>query len=206
MSFFNALLYEDRPVGEALRQAKNFLLAYSLLKEKRLGKNATRTGANVRSAWAFTLWGDPTLKLARPEPSATESPPPFVRPEVRGNTIVVSLPKEAEKVVRSDKYQVTLPPNGRFAGLVRKEKVDDRRPLVPLVFAEVHLPRGKPGLTPRLSGRLPSNRWVFCWDERRRCGYLLATPRAEDIGELRFHVRWESMEAMNTAPSKAGGQ
>jgi len=84
--------------------------------------------------------------------------------------------------------------------------VDDRRPLVPLVFAEVQLPRGKPGLTPRLSGRLPSNRWVFVWDERRRCGYLLATPQAEDTGELRFHVRWESVEAMNTAPSKAGEQ
>ncbi|HEY7427707.1 MAG TPA: C25 family cysteine peptidase [Gemmataceae bacterium] len=207
LSFFNALLYEDRPVGEALRQAKNFLLAYSLLKEKRLGKSATRTGANVRSAWAFTLWGDPTFKLPRPHRSATQTPrPPFVRHEVQGNTIVVSLPKQAEKRVRTEKYQITLPPNGRFGGLVKKEKVDDRRPLVPLVFAEVYLPKARPGRTPHLSSRLPSNRWVFCWDERRRCGYLLATPRPQDTEELRFHVRWESVEARNATPASAGGE
>jgi hypothetical protein len=202
LSFFNALLYEDQSVGAALRQAKNFLLAYSLLKEKRLGKSATRTGANVRSAWAFTLWGDPTFKLPRPQRSASDAPhPPFVRHEVQGNTIVLSLPKQAEKLVRTDKYQVALPPNGRFGGLVKKEKVDDRRPLVPLVFAEVHLPRARTGRTPHLSSRLPSSRWVFCWDERRRRGYLLAMPRSQDTEELRFHVRWESVEARNTTPT-----
>ena len=42
LAFFNALLYEEQAVGDALRQAKNFLLAYSLLKEKRLGKGAQR--------------------------------------------------------------------------------------------------------------------------------------------------------------------
>src|SRR6185312_15791064 len=52
LAFFNALVYEQQSVGEALRHSKNFLLAYSLLKEKRLGKSATRTGANIRSAWA----------------------------------------------------------------------------------------------------------------------------------------------------------
>src|SRR5690349_22932401 len=43
LAFFNAMLYENRPLGGCLRQAKNFLLAYSLLKEKRLGKNAKRS-------------------------------------------------------------------------------------------------------------------------------------------------------------------
>jgi hypothetical protein len=208
LAFFNALLYEQRSVGDALRQAKNFLLAYSLLKEKRLGKGATRTGANVRAAWAFTLWGDPTLKLPPPRRSAADPQHlPPIRHEVRGNTIIVSLPGKAPNLVQTDRYQVALPPNGRLAGLVRKEKVEERRPLVPFVFAEVHLPRGRPGLTPRLSGKLPSNRWVFCWDERRRCGYLLATPRPQDKGELRFHVRWESVEADNTTlPTVGSGQ
>ena len=26
-------------------------------------------GANLRSAWAFTLWGDPSLRLPRPTPA-----------------------------------------------------------------------------------------------------------------------------------------
>jgi hypothetical protein len=205
LAFFDALLYEERSVGAALRQSKNFLLAYSLLKQKRLGKGAQRTGANVRAAWAFTLWGDPTLKLPPPRRSETDPRPmPSIRHEVQGNTIRVALPDQAQSAVRTEKYQVALPPNGRLAGLVRKEKVEERRPLVPFVFAEIHLPRARPGWTPRLSSRLPSNRWVFCWDERRRCGYLLATPRPQDTGELRFHVSWEAVEANSSTPPTVG--
>src|SRR5262249_16318122 len=74
--FVNGLAYEGLTVGESLRQAKNFLLAYALLKEKRLGKDAKRTGANVRAAWAFSLWGDPTLRLPRPR-KAPKAPPPL---------------------------------------------------------------------------------------------------------------------------------
>ena len=206
LAFFNSVLYEDRPVGDALRQAKNFLLAYSLLKEKRLGKEATRSGANIRSAWAFTLWGDPTLKLPLPSrPRNEEACVPFVRHDVQGNTIVVSLPEKAKAPVQTEKYRTELLPNERAAGLVKKEKIEDRRPLVPFVFVEVHLPRARLELTPHLTSRLPSNRWVFCWDERRRCGYLLITPRGQDTEEMRFHVRWESMEAKNEL-LRAGGE
>lgn len=198
LAFFNAVLYENRPVGDALRQAKNFLLAYSLLKEKRLGKSATRTGANIRSAWAFTLWGDPTLKLPLPPRSKhEESRVPFVRHEVHGNTLVVSLPERTQAPVQTEKYRTELLPNERAAGLVKKAAINNRRPLVPFVFAEVHLPRARSGLTPRLSSRLPSKRWVFCWDERRRCGYLLVVPRSQDTEELRFHIHWDTVEAKN---------
>jgi hypothetical protein len=196
LAFFNSVLYERRTAGDALRQAKNFLLAYSLLKEKRLGEEAKRTGANIRSAWAFTLWGDPSLKLPLPSRTALEeSCVPFVRHDVQGSTIVVSLPEKTKAPVVTEKFRTELLPNERAAGLVKKDKVEERRPLVPFVFAEIHLPRGRMGQTPHLSGRLPSNRWVFCWDERRRCGYLLVVPRPSDTEEMRFHVRWESVEA-----------
>jgi hypothetical protein len=190
LAFFNALLYDGQSLGGALRQAKNFLLAYALLKEKRLGKDAPRTGANLRAAWAFTLWGDPTLQLPLPERPACARP--AVRHEVLGNTIVLDVPAQTHDPVQTDKYQATIPANARLAGLLRKEKnEDDRKPLVPLVFAEVHLPRARAGQAPSLTSRLPSSRWVFCWDERRRCGYLLASPRPQDTGELRFHVHWQ---------------
>jgi hypothetical protein len=198
LAFFNSVLYENRAAGDALRQAKNFLLTYALLKEKRLGKGATRTGATIRAAWAFTLWGDPTLKLPLPSRTGKEaSSPSFVRHEVQGNVIVISRPAQAKIPVQTDKYRTELLPNERAAGLVKKEKIDERRPLVPFVFAEVHLPRGRPGLTPHLSSRLPSNRWVFCWDQRRRRGYLLVTPRPQDTEELRFHIHWETVEVKN---------
>src|SRR5205823_873070 len=134
--------------------AKNFLLAYALLKEKRLGKQARRTGANHRAAWAFTLWGDPTFRL--PSPPRPDSSLAAVRHEVLGNTIVIELPSELHGKVTCARYQVEMPPNSRLAGLVRKPRQVDVQPLVPLLFAEVHLPRARPGLTPKLRSRGPA--------------------------------------------------
>jgi hypothetical protein len=189
LAFFDALLYDGRSLGGGLRQAKNFLLAYAQLKDKRLGKDAKRTGANLRAAWAFTLWGDPTLTLPRPERPADALPP--VRHEVQGNTIVVSLPEKRHEKVESSKFHVEMPPNARLAGLIRKEGKDDDKPLVPFVFVEVALPRAPPGQVPELRGKVPASHYVFTWDERRRTGYLLVTPRARDENELRFHVTWK---------------
>ena len=192
LAFFNALLYEDQSLGGSLRQAKNFLLAYALLKEKRLGKEATRTGANLRASWSFTLWGDPTLHM--PQPDVAEYAHTPVRHEVTGSTIVLTLPDDKLDLVSNDKFKVQMPANGRLAGLVRKDKDEDGQPLVPFVFAEVYLPKAKKGQTPVLTCKLPSTHWVFCWDERRRTGFILATPRESDKNELRFHIRYQAPE------------
>ncbi len=190
LAFFNALLYDGQSVGSSLRQAKNFLLAYSLLKEKRLGKDATHSGANLRAAWAFTLWGDPTLVLPRAErPDDAMTP---VAHTVHADTITVQLPDAKHEKVRSGKYKVTMPANARLAGLLRKDKQEDGQPLVPFAFAEVRLPRAKAGLVPQLTSKLPSSHWVFNWDERRGVGYLLVEPRTKDETEIRFHVKWET--------------
>jgi len=192
LAFFNALLYEDASLGDALRQSKNFLLAYSILKEKRLGKDARRTGANVRAAWAFTLWGDPTVKL--PRPKSPDKPLPAVQHVLQGRNIVLELPPATHEKVKSGKYEAQIWPNGRFAGLLLKVKEAEGEPLVPLVFAEVHLPHAPANQTLKLHTRLPSSRWVFTWDARRRVGYVVATPRPSDKDELRFRVEWQSKE------------
>jgi hypothetical protein len=188
LAYFNALLYDDQSLGGSLRQAKNFLLAYTLLKEKRLGKDARLNGVNLRSAWAFTLWGDPTLRLPRPRESAEALAP--VRHEVHGNTIIVRLPATAYPKVTTGKYQTAMRPNARMAGLLSGQADADGRHFVPFVFAEVHLPRAPPGQTPQVRTRLPGKQWVFCYDRRRQCGYLLVTPRPKDQHELRFHLDW----------------
>jgi hypothetical protein len=193
-AFFDAMLYEDRPVGDALRQAKNFLQACTLLKEKRLGKDAARKGATVRAAWAFTLWGDPTLHFPSPRPP--DAARPTVSHEIDGNNLTLFVPKESADPVKTDRYQAALPANGRLAGLVRKDLVtgkdDDCRELVPLVFAEVAIPKARAGMTPRLTSRVPSSHWVFSWDARRRTGYVLLLPRPQDRGEVAFRIHWDS--------------
>jgi hypothetical protein len=188
LAFMDALLYDNQSLGGALRQAKNFLLAYALLKEKRLGNQAQRSGANLRSAWAFTLWGDPTLRLPHPEVPQDSLPP--VHHVVQGNTIVLNVPEQRLDRIYTAKYQAQMPPNGRLAGLIHRDGDEDGSPLLPMLFAEVSLPKAPAGRTPRLQSRIPSDRYVFTWDERRKTGYLLVLPRPNDKNDLRFNVHW----------------
>ncbi len=189
LAFFDALLYEDQSQGGSLRHAKNFMLAFAQLKEKRLGSAARLKGANLRSAWAFTLWGDPTLKL--PRPAIPQGALQQVRHEVRRNAIVVSLPDAKHDKVVTASYQAEVRPNARLAGLRLKEDEASTHRLVPLVFVEVRLPKAPAGKMPALRSRLPQSRWVFNWDSRTQRGYLLLTPRSTDRGELRFQIAWK---------------
>jgi hypothetical protein len=200
LAYLDALAHERRSLGESLRQAKNFLVAYSMLKEKRLGEGAKRTGANLRAAWAFSLWGDPTLRLPAPHPEMDARP--AIRHEIVGRTLIIHLPERTLPAVRTEKYRAEILPNARLAGLLRKTGRPPE-PLVPLVFAEVEMPRARPGVTPRLHGRLPSSHWVFNWDERRKVGYLLALPRPGDARELRFHIDWNSADVAESLPAPA---
>jgi hypothetical protein len=192
LAYFDALLYDERTLGGSLRQAKNFLLAYALLKEKRLGDEAPLTGANLRSARTFTLWGDPTLRLPRARVPWPEGAPrqakgelPAVRHRMEGRDLLIQVPERAYSRQTVGRYQARLWPNGRLAGLIRPE--GDSRRLVPLVFAEVPLAGARPGKPPVLRTRLPGSRWVFCWDDRRAVGYLLVLPR-EGERDIRFRV------------------
>lgn len=186
LAYFDALLYDRQSLGGSLRQAKNFMLAFSLLKEKRLAAKSRLRGANTRSAWAFTLWGDPTLHL--PHPAAPTASLPRIRAEVHGNGIRIALPPDRHAKSSTGRYEAQMWANARLGGLLRVG-ADDGRSLVPLVFAEVPL-KARPGKAPRFTSGLPGKRWVSCYDARRSCAYILAAPKAEQRDELRFHVSW----------------
>jgi Peptidase family C25 len=189
LAFFDALAYEHQSIGAALRSAKNFMLAFAQLKEQRLGAKSQLGGANIRAAWAFSLWGDPTVKL--PPATPPEGALASVQHHVRANTITVELPQVTHDKIVSVRYLTEMRANARLAGLLSKQEEEEAHRLVPLVFAEVRLPGAPAGKTPRLHSALPASRWVFCYDARRQTGYLLAMPRAVDNDELRFHVAWE---------------
>jgi hypothetical protein len=192
LCFFDALMYEDQTLGGALRQAKNFLRCYAQLKEKRLGDKAKLKGANQRSSWAFTLWGDPLLKL--PHPPVPEASRPGVTHKIESNVITVNVPEAQYDKVVTTKFQSQMWPNARLAGLLGAAEEDEEAPLVNFVFVEVSLPKGTADKTPRLTSKIPSRNWTFCWDSRRRTGYLLVTPRASDRGEIRFVVKYDEAE------------
>lgn len=194
LAYFDALLYDRRSLGGALRQAKNFLLTYALLKEKRLGAEAKLQGSNLRSAWAFTLWGDPTVQLPAPEKPADALP--NVRVEVQGQRITVHIPEETYPQVKSERYQAQLWPNARLAGLIARNEDEDTKRLVPLLFAEVTLPQAPTGRVPRLKSALQERNYVLAWDARRKTGYLLIAPGAKERSEIRFTVEWVEKEAV----------
>ena len=192
LAFFNAMLYENRPLGGCLRQAKNFLLAYSLLKEKRLGKNAKLTGANLRTAWAFTLWGDPMLQPAGA--GAHRRPAGAVRPW--------SAATRSSSTCRTRRIKRPLRrlPLARCGPTPAWPACCEKTGRTASIWSLSSLPRSacrgsRRVRRPDLRSRLPDKNWVFCWDARRRVGYLLVTPRPRDQGELRFHVEWDEQEA-----------
>jgi hypothetical protein len=192
LAFFDALLYDGQSVGGALRQSKNFMVAYSLLKEKLLTKASTHGGAGLRAAEAFSLWGDPTLHLPRPETPEDALPP--VRCHVEGKSITLTAPSESYEKVSAAKFEAEMPPNGRLAALVHREAGGESESLAPFLFAEVRLPKARAGRSPILHTKLPSRRWVFLWDERRGAGYLLVSPRSREDREFHFHVEWQDAE------------
>src|SRR5262249_33306645 len=127
--------------------------------------------------------------LPNPEPPAGATL--HVVPHVEGHNVILTIPPMPHRTVTSTQYQAQVWPNGRLAGLVYKELNEDERQLGPLLFAEVPLSHNRPGAVPHLTCKLPESRWVFCWDRRRSCGYLLALPRPQDKEEIRFHVTWK---------------
>jgi hypothetical protein len=188
LAYVDAVLYERQTLGGGLRSAKNFLLAYGQLKEKRL-EQVRLGGANLRSAWAFTLWGDPSLRLPAPPPSETTEAQ--VRARVSGDTVTVTVPAVAAEPSRSGVYQAVYRPNARLAGLIRTGDEGEKK-LVPLAFSEVALPDGPPNAEPCLRSKLPDNNWVFIWDARRRTGWLLVALPATAEREIRFRIDWKA--------------
>jgi hypothetical protein len=204
LAFFDAMLYDGQSLGGSLRQAKNFLQCYQLLKEKRLGPDVKLTGASQRSSWAFTLWGDPALKLPAPTPPGDQLKP--VKAEVHGSTqVTIALPDSAYPRITNGRFAAEMRPNGRLAGLLSRDE-DDQKRMVSFIFAEVPLPKGPAHKVPHLHGKLPDSHWAFTWDERRRCGYLLVTPRPRDQEELRFRISWDEDTTEVLGPTREANE
>lgn len=187
LAYLDATLYEQQSLGGSLRSAKNFLLAFSQLKQKRF-ENVKLNGANERSAWAFTLWGDPALRLPSPGGFASE---PRVRTDVAGNMITMRAPTVTGPGNGAGVFQAVYRPNARLAGLVRTGDEGEKK-LVPLAFAEIALPHAPTNQQPKLRTKMADKNWVFVWDARRKVGWLLAVLPATDERTMRFHIEWQS--------------
>ena len=123
---------------------------------------------------------------------------------VADDTLVLTLPERKLARVEVAPFAAHVPSGGRLAGLVKKAEKGPRE-LVPLVFAEVRVPHAKAGGV-GLRGRVPSGRWVWVWDERRRVGYLLVAPREGDWRNVpaRNHINVFTAHAVVALPGGVG--
>ena len=151
LGYLDAVLYDGQSLGGGLRSAKNFLLAYGQLKDKRL-ETVKLGGANQRSAWAFTLWGDPVVETAR---AADRRVRRFVgEAKVSDNTITLSVPAAAAQVVAVGRVSGGL--STQFAARGTGSNRRRRRKETDAAWhsARVALPNGPPNAKPRLRTKL----------------------------------------------------
>jgi hypothetical protein len=166
----DAALYRSCTLGEALRDAQNYLFCFQDLKHPEKSEEWAKT---ERTALSFRLLGDPQLTLfPRPLPAPEQA---ALIATWDGNArIVVHLPPQQLPEVRSNGYVVRLFPGSETAGLLLRLRGGARK-LAAMYFFRLPLPAGFPA--DRRSGTLlaadQAGRGVFRVDPLGRFLYVL---------------------------------
>jgi len=180
--FLDAML-SRRDAGSSLMVARNYLLALTLLKEKRGHQQA---GKPLRAAMTFSLLGDPTWEPRGNAPTA----PTFrgVRAERKGPRVDLHIPAAWLEESHAGPYLADIPMDGQLAGIYTANPFkSDYRQLVPLYFAVLPIENWHGDGPPQVSSTLAPAEWVSLWDARNRWLYLLVrgkTGTARDHGKV----------------------
>lgn len=186
-AFCDSLLYRGSSVGEALRDARNYLLCVGLLKTERGHKEQTKV---KRVAYSFHLWGDPEVRLFHGLPKQPNLQPvsaKFVEPD----KILISVPKKRLPTVRTKEYFLRLFPAGEVAGIVARLKNREERRVMPIYFFRIPMPESRELLQRTRLRELndTTTRAVFLADPWERFLYVLYFPEKDRMGQnftLRF--------------------
>jgi len=128
-ALFDSLVYDDADLGTAVRNARNMLLALTLLKRERGHADWTKT---YRAALAFALWGDPTtMPPFRKRGAAARTP---VRWTVGDGTLALSIPRGKLPRVEVGRYRAAPASRAMLSGLILKEGEREERWVTDLYF------------------------------------------------------------------------
>lgn len=181
-----AVLYRGATVGEALRDAQNYLLCLGDLKIQRGLKEQAKSR---RVAWSFRLWGDPELRILPPEVKRPRTAP--VSAEWTGpDQLTIRTPAKRYPQVASKLYTARMFPGSQSAGLVKKQNGDALRRVLPAYYFRVALPEGFPKEGARLElSNGGANQAVFRLDPLGRFLYVVYLPEVERPNEA-VVLRW----------------
>jgi len=177
-AFCDGLLYRSDTIGEALRDAKNYLLCVSALKKAR---GHTQYAKVERVAYSFHLWGDPELRLytgLRNSQKLKSVSGRFVEPD----KISITIPTKRLSTSRTEKYFLRMFPGSEAAGILKRLKGKEIRRVAPIYFFRIPMPKG---FEPTQYAGLKKSddttvRAVFFVDSFKRFLYIVYFPEKEE--------------------------
>lgn len=170
-ALFDSLVYEQADLGTAVRNARNLLLALTLLKRERGHTDWTKT---YRAALAFALWGDPTTRPALEQRKTGRTP---VRWTVEDGRLSLSVPRGRLPRVDVGRYRAAPAPRAMLSGLILKDGERPERWVKDLYFTVQHTP-------PAASHVCPTGEWNVV---------SLYAPETETLTVL-ARSAWDSVE------------
>jgi len=186
----DAILYRGATLGEALRDAQNYLFCLEDLKTRR-GLKEQAKGRRV--ALSFRLWGDPELRVL---PSSLDKPlqPPLAIRSTAPDQLTIDVPSNRLPEARSVKYFARMFPGSQPAGMVKQAAGDTAKRVTPVYFFRMPLPDGFSADEASLavSGGT-SIQTAFRVDPLGRYLYVVFLPESEKPGDAILLQRGESV-------------
>ena len=181
-AFCDGLLYRSDTIGEAMRDAKNYLLCVSALKKAR---GHTQYAKVERVAYSFHFWGDPELRIFSGLQNRQKIEPvsgTFTRPD----KITVTIPNKRLPTSRTDKYFLRMFPGSEAAGILKRIKDKEIRRVAPIYFFRIPMAKGfEPSQYAGLKKADDTTiRAVFSVDSFRRFLYIVYFPEKEEKEEV----------------------
>jgi len=177
----SAVLYGGETLGEALRDAQNYMFCLEDLKARRGHKEQAK---GRRVAVSFRLWGDPELRFFPGRPGRPAQSP--VSLEWAGpTTLTIRTPAHRLPEARNSKYFAHMFPGSQAAGMVKGVEGEAQRRLTPVYYFRAPLradwPLGGEGAV--AASGVESNRVSLRIDPLGRMLYLVYYPEVERAGQ-----------------------
>ncbi|MGA2034304.1 MAG: hypothetical protein ABSG68_18820 [Thermoguttaceae bacterium] len=176
----DAALYRGDTLGEALRDAQNYLFCLEDLKV-RLGMH--EQAKTRRVALSFRLWGDPEIQVL-PGPRRQPQHDPVAAQWTAPGELTVQVPAERLPEARSSKYYAQMFPDTQAASMVKQREGESLRRVTPVYFFRVSLPSNAEGASAAdwQPAGSAAKRTAVRLDVRGRCLYVVHFPDTEKAG------------------------